>query len=509
VSPPPRDARAAGSPPASASGPTEVGADVLERFTAASVAVRNADLVVAALDAAGAAQVRFNSPRSLRQVVAIHEADFERARKGLADAAPALAAQLGTEPPAPVERALAGVDPSSASSMLLHRPVADPTGNLVLRGELACELQVWRSAGEGVDAAPAGSSTSVRAPRATPWGTWFPPDVFAHGAPSWPLPASEAVDFPIDVVYTWVDDTDPVWAAQRNETMAAAGRLRVHASSAGASRYRNRDELRYSLRSLELFAPFVRHVFIVTADQEPDWLTTDNGRVTVVSHREIFADPDNLPTFNSHAIEAHLHRIEGLSEHYLYLNDDVLFARPVHPRLFFEPNGLHRFFLSRAQIPLGLQQEDDIGVDAAAKNGRRLLEAHLGRRVTQKFKHGPHAQQRSLLLELEQEFPEEIARTAASRFRHPDDVSVPASLVHHYGYLRGAAVPGDLRYDYLHLASLDRAEERFAALLAERDRDALCINDSDVDPVQEARADALVADFLERYLPVPSSFERA
>ena len=37
-----------------------------------------------------------------------------------------------------------------------------------------------------------------------------------------------------------------------------------------------------------------------------------------------FSDRSHLPTFSSPAIEVHLHRIPGLSRHWLYFNDDVV-----------------------------------------------------------------------------------------------------------------------------------------------------------------------------------------
>lgn len=51
-----------------------------------------------------------------------------------------------------------------------------------------------------------------------------------------------------------------------------------------ASRFEDNEELRYSLRSVERHAPWVRHIFIVTNGQIPSWLNLDNPRVTVVTH---------------------------------------------------------------------------------------------------------------------------------------------------------------------------------------------------------------------------------
>ena len=78
-----------------------------------------------------------------------------------------------------------------------------------------------------------------------------------------------------------------------------------------AGRYRDNGELRHSLRSLWFGCDWVRKIFVVTADQVPAWLDMDDPRIELVSHRDILPE-SCLPTFNSHAIEAALHRIDGL-----------------------------------------------------------------------------------------------------------------------------------------------------------------------------------------------------
>ena len=51
-----------------------------------------------------------------------------------------------------------------------------------------------------------------------------------------------------------------------------------------ASRFEDNEEMRYSLRSVLLYAPWVRHIFIVTNGQIPSWLNLDNPRITIVTH---------------------------------------------------------------------------------------------------------------------------------------------------------------------------------------------------------------------------------
>src|SRR5699024_9450230 len=116
------------------------------------------------------------------------------------------------------------------------------------------------------------------------------------------VPSITDVDFPIDVVYTWVDGSDAQWQRARAVALGVSDPEQFTESAAGEARFRQHDELRYSLRSLERYAPWVNHIWIVTANQVPDWLDTGHPKVTVVSHEEIWSDGGTLPTFNSHAI---------------------------------------------------------------------------------------------------------------------------------------------------------------------------------------------------------------
>ncbi|TNJ26247.1 SacB [Giardia muris] len=124
----------------------------------------------------------------------------------------------------------------------------------------------------------------------------------------------------IDVVFTWV-----------NGTGALEGDL-LHART--VHRYRNMDELRYALRSVKKNMPYVRKVFIVTSGERVSWLLPSDF-VEYVRHEDIMPIR-TLPTYNSLAIESYLHKIPGLSEFFVYLNDDCLITSPLHPRLLFD-----------------------------------------------------------------------------------------------------------------------------------------------------------------------------
>lgn len=326
------------------------------------------------------------------------------------------------------------------------------------------------------------------------------------------LPWYSDVTFPIDAVYTWVDGADPEWAAEKAEAWRQAvdhggdGGSRYSEYSANEARFRQHDELRYSMRSLDYFAPWINHVYLVTAGQAPDWLDLANPRITLVHHREIFADPGALPTFNSHAIEAQLHRIRGLSEHFLYLNDDVFFGRHVEPELFFLGNGLTKMFLSSKAVDFGPSSPEDLPVDSAARRNRALLEEAFGRTMSYKFQHVAHPERVSTLARIEQQFPDQIRATTSAKFRTPEDVSVASAVAHYYGYLIGTTVPGRLSYRYCDI-SQPSAQGKLLRLLRDRSSDVFCLNEVDSTGLDQTDLDRMMQEFLAEYFPVPCSFE--
>ncbi|GGR30461.1 stealth conserved region 3 domain-containing protein [Streptomyces roseolus] len=314
------------------------------------------------------------------------------------------------------------------------------------------------------------------------------------------------IDFPIDVVYTWVDDTDPAWRERRDAVRRRLD-MPVDDADSGDVRFRNRDELRYSLRSLEMFAPWVRNIYLVTDDQAPEWLDTEQPGIQVVSHKDIFPDESWLPTFNSHAIESQLHRIEGLSEHFLYFNDDVFVGRPLQPGSFFLSNGVAKMFRSPTTVPPSEPSPDDEGYFAAAKNNRALLEKAFGRVATHSFLHAPHPLRRSVLQEITERFPEEIATTARNPFRANTDLSITSSLHHHYGYLTGNSVPSAISCSYVNVGNYAH-HSVLSRLLAARSHDVFCIGESADAEVPVDEQDRVLSAFLRAYFPVRSRFER-
>jgi hypothetical protein len=319
------------------------------------------------------------------------------------------------------------------------------------------------------------------------------------------LPTVNDVTFPVDVVYTWVDGEEEEMRAKRARYQER-GTVEILDKETNASRYTSHDELKYSLRSLAMYADFVRHIYIVTDNQKPCWLDDQAPGITVVDHRDIFPR-GVLPVFNSHAIETRLHHIPGLSEHYLYFNDDVFVGRRVTAQHFFHGSGLMKIPVSPVKIGVGKPHAEETATNSASKNVRRLLFEEFGRMTTNNFMHTPLPQQRGTLEALEQLFPDEVRRTTASRFRSPQDIAMTAPLLYQYALMTGRGVPGRFRFRYVNISRPD-AEERLADLRRNRGFDFFCLNDVDVPPEERAQVSVRMGEFLEDYFPFPSPFEK-
>jgi hypothetical protein len=286
-----------------------------------------------------------------------------------------------------------------------------------------------------------------------------------------PLASDVTVD--IDVVFSWVDGSSVEFQRERAKRMQ---NYVVGEGDDSEARYRQIDELKYALRSIYMFAPWVRRIFIATDSPRPEWLA-EHPRVTIVRSEEFFADTSTLPTHNSHAVESQLHHIDGLAEHFLYSNDDMFIGRPIGPDLFFSPGGITKFVEAATRIGLGESDPSRSGFENAARVNRRLLQERFGRVTTRHLEHCAVPLRRSVMAELEREFPEDFRRTAGSTFRSATDISVTNSLYHYYALMTGrAVVQTQAKVKYIE-TTLRMALRQMDKLLARRDHDMFCLND--------------------------------
>ncbi|GAB3254334.1 stealth conserved region 3 domain-containing protein [Nocardioides dilutus] len=371
------------------------------------------------------------------------------------------------------------------------------------------EVEFWETNTHGQLVAPRLNPYTQRIPRGFETVQAEVEGVTVRTLPLMTEPTVDECTFPVDVVYTWVDGNDPVWNQAREARLAAlagsgAAETAQTRESSGQARFVSRDELRYSLRSVHLFAPWVRRIHLVTAGQVPDWLDVDHPAVNLVDHSAILP-ADALPTFNSHAIETSLHLVPDLAEHFVYFNDDFFLGRPIRPEAWFSPAGLPATFVAPTTVGL-TDLPDAPPYLKAAWNNRRLLQEAFGRVLTHNLAHAPYPHRRSVLAELTERFPEAIAATARSPFRSDTDVSTLSSLAQHYGLMTGQAFVGEASRAYVNLSNSDLDWQLKKTL--QRDQDFICLADHHDHALNPVRLDRTLHAFMEAYFPLPAPWEK-
>ena len=333
----------------------------------------------------------------------------------------------------------------------------------------------------------------------------------------------------IDFVIPWVDGYDEKWLEKRNHYLdeSSAG------VDAGDNRYRDWGFMKFWFRSVEKFAPWVHHIYLITDGQMPEWMNTDAEKLTVVDHKD-FIPEKFLPVFSCNPIELNMHRIKGLSEHFVYFNDDTLITAPVKETDFF-----------RGGLPCGLAVESPITPDREGVfnhilvNNCVMLNSHFSRReflrsqFTKRFSlvdakgfilnagmsvlkrdaffgfeysHLPTNFLKSTFEQVWSENEERLTEVCGHKFRSADDVN--QYVFSNYQYVTGKFAPYSWRKAgrVYHIDSTvpGNLEDICSAITAGKHK-MLCINDQVVDDFEGTKKTIL--DAFGKVLPEKSSFE--
>lgn len=236
----------------------------------------------------------------------------------------------------------------------------------------------------------------------------------------------------IDAVYTYVDSRDEIWGKYWKDCFGE--------SSFDQDRYASHDELKYSLRSINQFMPWVKNIYIVSNCSRPKWLK-ENSKIRWIDHTSIFPSSTYLPTFNSHAIESCLHRIPRLGEFFIYFNDDVFLNRYVHQSEFFNSAGMSINFCEPYDVAFWTPENlQEIGYQHAAINVQNLIQKDFNYIPRYMMQHTPHAIVKSVLLTIEERYLSVIEETRKHKVRHINDISTISFLYPHYALLSGKSV---------------------------------------------------------------------
>ena len=230
----------------------------------------------------------------------------------------------------------------------------------------------------------------------------------------------------IDMVYLWCDGNDPDFKARKDEYMGIPC-ASIAENVSGNVRFFDNDELKYALRSLEKYAPWINHVYIVTDRQVPKWLNVDYGKVTVVDHSQIMPQ-ECIPCFNSATIEQFLPFIPNLNEKFLYANDDMFFSDAVEPEDFFlgektivrvEQRGFMMKWKRRFSRLLGTYDKKGYTYNGTILNSIDLLERDYGKGEVYSAYHNIDSYTKTAFIATLKRFAKEFKECESFRFRAP------------------------------------------------------------------------------------------
>jgi len=327
----------------------------------------------------------------------------------------------------------------------------------------------------------------------------------------------------IDIVIPWVDGSDPDWQQDfRKYRALATGR-----DDNSEIRYRDWDNLQYLFRGIEKFTPWVRKVHFITTGQKPKWLNLQAEKLNFVRHED-FIPKEFLPTFSVRPIELNMHRIEGLSEQFIFFNDDYFLLRPVQPERFFR-GGLPCDMAILDTLPMGGSRGHMLMNDMNAVSSHFRKNAVLKKNPQKWFnlKYGSQLL-RSLMLMPFSEFPgfrnhhmpqaflkstfrevweaEEplLSEVSSHRFRDISDVN--QYMFRFWQFMSGKFHPINVAKDSCRFTISERDVDKLAEAIRTQKRDILVMADSE----DFSDFNALVAKInsaFDTILPEKSSFE--
>lgn len=329
---------------------------------------------------------------------------------------------------------------------------------------------------------------------------------------------------PIDVVVPWVNSNDKKWLAKKSKYIDHNSSNQIETSSSD-ERYRDYGTLKYLFRSIEKNAPWVRRIYLVTDNQVPEWLKLSNKKVKVVDHCEII-EKKYLPVFNSSVIEMNVYKIKGLSEHFIYFNDDMFITKKTKPKDFFINGKPRDFRIYTSIVPkegfMHILVSDDILINRFVKgkwpiSSYGLVSPKYGKSQLRTLMfypqlkvsgipgyldpHGPLSFNKKTFYLAKKLWPNELEKNNYHKFRQFDDITI--WLIRYLQLELGNFVTRSTsfngRYTIEDIEGINKDLRKGCSK-------TLCINDTNVNDY-ETKA-KLIHNMLEEKFPKKSSFEK-
>lgn len=329
----------------------------------------------------------------------------------------------------------------------------------------------------------------------------------------------------IDFVLTWVDGSDSQWQKEKKKYSISSS------DDDRDERYRDWDNLKYWFRGVEKYASWVHKIYFVTWGHLPLWLDTNNPKLEIVKHTDYIKE-EFLPTFNSHTIELNLHRIKGLSEQFVYFNDDCFIINSIKQEDFFidgrskdmlafqpvvtnnENPVMPYIFLNNSMI---LSKYFDKRSNVKSQPGSyfhigypfiyffyNILELMFPRFTGFYTVHGPSAFLKSTFNELWEKEEDYLSEVCSHKFRSRDDVN--QYLIREWQKLSGNFKPANVKKNCPYF-ELKNDNSRLYDGIRKRAYKMVCINDANVS-IDFEKIKSELLDSFEIIFPEKSSFEK-
>ncbi|KAK5580131.1 hypothetical protein RB653_000144 [Dictyostelium firmibasis] len=307
----------------------------------------------------------------------------------------------------------------------------------------------------------------------------------------------------VDLVYTWVNGSDPDHLRARIKASNITNEFMFSTSSS----YRDIGTLKYSIRSVRQYAPWIKNIFIITADQIPTWFDTENpDNVKFIFHKNLYRNISDLPTFNSNSIESNFWNLPvEVSNCFLYLNDDIFFSRPVNQNEYFDENFKQSVLLSES----AMERKSEIKYENYEKSilfTNRALASIWGQDRKRKMPaHGIQVFNRKTWYKIQEDFGNGLEITSANQFRNFTDFQI--SHLYIQFAIRYFKPIVNLTPDVLYiLLNNENFDEKLQLVKTSNDINTICLNDGleFIDDELQKKVD----DTFNYLFPIPSPFEK-
>ena len=328
----------------------------------------------------------------------------------------------------------------------------------------------------------------------------------------------------IDFIVTWVDMNDPEW---QKEFAKYSGKKENTRNGVSEARFRDAGFLKYWFRGVEKFAPWVRKIHFVTSGQKPEWLDENNPKINLVKHSD-YIPAEFLPTYNSVVIERYLHRIPGLSDRFVYFNDDFYIINSISPDRFFKdglPRDIATFLYNPSWSQWYRRIKNNLKIINRHFDKKEVMERdhdkwfhpsygskaiwnhllrHYGRFITLRTPHNAQPYLKSTFEEVWAVAGKELTETSVNRFRALSDYT--PELFRTWQICRGNFEPYNTYLDTKMFPLMIKPKAAIRAIY-NQSYSLICLNDN-VHIRHYDRVMAEIRDAFEHILPEKSSFEK-